>query len=85
MLRRRFEKCINEGSKYAHLIGPYLSFHLGWVLGLFVHGRLQNMKTSEVIFGHNIIQSAVLHLSQRVLVPLLRNDRGPNATPSVQG
>jgi len=40
--------------KYAHWIGLYLSFHLNWVLGLFVHGRLQNRKTSEDTCGHDI-------------------------------
>ena len=43
-----------EGSKYAHWIGLYLSFHLNWVLGPFVHGRLQNLQTSEVTFAHVI-------------------------------
>jgi len=33
--------------KYAHWTALYLSFHLSWVLGLFVHGRLQNLKTSR--------------------------------------
>jgi len=51
-VRRRFEKYIIEGSKYAHWIGLYLSFHLNWVLGPFVHGRLQNLQTSEVTFAH---------------------------------
>ena len=36
---------LKEGSKYAHWIGLYLSFHLSWVLGPFVYGRLQNLKT----------------------------------------
>jgi len=40
------EKCVAEGSKYAYWIGLYLSFHLSWVLGPFVHGKLQNLKTS---------------------------------------
>jgi len=35
-------------------IGLYLSFHLSWVLGPFVHGRLQNLQTSEVTFAHVI-------------------------------
>ena len=51
-MRRRSEKYVIEGSKYAHWIGPYLSFHLNWVWGPFVHGRLQNLKTSEDTFGH---------------------------------
>ena len=29
-------------------------FHLNWVLGPFVHGRLQNLQTSEVTFAHVI-------------------------------
>jgi len=51
---RRSEKYVIEGSKYAHWIGLYLSFHLNWVLGPFVHGRLQNLPTSEVTFAHVI-------------------------------
>jgi len=43
-----------EGSKYVHSIGLYLSFYLSWVLGPFVHVRLQNVKTSEDSFGHDI-------------------------------
>jgi len=42
-----------EGSKYAHWIGLYLSFHLSWVFGPFVRGRLQNLQTSEDTFGHD--------------------------------
>jgi len=53
-VRRQSEKCVAEGSKYAYWIGLYLSFHLSWVLGSFVHGRLQNLKTSEDTFGHDI-------------------------------
>ena len=51
-MRRRSEKYVIEGSKYAHWIGLlYLSFHLNWVLGAFVHGRLQILQTSEVTFA----------------------------------
>ena len=46
-----FKKCVTEG-EYAHWIGLYLSFHLSWVLGPFVHGRLQNL--SENTFGRDI-------------------------------
>jgi len=46
--------CVAEGSKYAHWIGLYLSFYLSLVLGPFVHGRLQNLKTSEDTFDHDI-------------------------------
>jgi len=53
-VRRQSEKCIAEGSKYAHWIGLYLSFYLNWVLGPFVQGRLQNLQTSEVTFAHVI-------------------------------
>ena len=53
-MRRRSEKYIIEGSKYAHWIGLYLSFHLNWVLGPSVHGRLQNLQTNEVTFAHAI-------------------------------
>jgi len=44
------KKCIVGGSKYVHWIGLYLSFHLSWILGPFVHGRLQNLQTSEDTF-----------------------------------
>ena len=54
MQHRRSEKCVAEGSKYAHWIGLYPRFHLSWVLGPFVHGRLQNMKTSEDTLDHDI-------------------------------
>jgi len=53
-VRRRSEKYVVKGSKYAHWIGLYLSLHLNWVLGPFVHGRLQNLQTSEVTFAHVI-------------------------------
>jgi len=53
-VRQRSEKYIIEGSKDAHWIGLYLSVHLNWVLGPFVHGRLQNLQTSEVTFAHVI-------------------------------
>ena len=49
------KKYVAEGSKYAHQIGLYLSFHLNWVLGPFIHGRLQNLQTVEVTFAHVII------------------------------
>ena len=51
-MRKRSEKYIIEGSKYAHWIGLYLSFHLNWVLGPFIHGKLQNLQTSKVTFSH---------------------------------
>ena len=53
-MRRRSEKYVIEGSKYAHWIGLYLSLLLNWVLGPFVHGRLRNLQTSEVTFAHVI-------------------------------
>ena len=53
-MHRRSEKYIAEGSKYEHWIGLCLSFHLNLVLGPFVHGRLQNLQTSEVTFAHVI-------------------------------
>jgi len=53
-VRRRSEKYVDRGSKYAHWIGLYLSFHSNWVLSPFVHGRLQNLQTSEVTFAHVI-------------------------------
>ena len=62
---RRSEKCVTEGSKYPHWIGLYLSFHLTWVLGPFVHGRLHNMQTSEDTFAHAItlLNSIYCHVS----------------------
>ena len=51
-MRRRSKKYVVEGSKYAHWIGLYLSFHSNWVLGPFVH--VQNLETSEVTFAHVI-------------------------------
>ena len=53
-MRRRSEKYVVEGSKYVHWIGIYLSFRLNWVLSPFVHGRLQNLQTSEVTSAHVI-------------------------------
>ena len=53
-MRRRSEKYVANGSKYAYGIWLYLSFHLSWVLGPSVHGRLQNLKASEDTFGHDI-------------------------------
>jgi len=50
-VRGRSEKYVIEGSKYAHWIGL---FHLNWVLGPFVHGRLQNLQTNEITFAHVI-------------------------------
>jgi len=49
-----FEKYAVEGYKYAYWIGLYLSFHLNWVLGPFVHDRFQNLQISEVTFAHVI-------------------------------
>jgi len=51
---QRSEKYVIEGSKYAHGIVLYLSFHLNWVLGPFVPGRFQNLQTSEDTFAHVI-------------------------------
>ena len=53
-MRRRSEKYVIEGYRYAHWIGLYLSFHLKWVLGPFIHERLQNLKTNEDTFAHVI-------------------------------
>ena len=52
-----FRSYVAEGSKYANWIELYLSFYLNWVLGSFVHGRLQNLQTSEVTFAHVITPS----------------------------
>jgi len=64
-VRRQSEKCVAKGSKHAYWIGLYLSFHLNWVLGPSVHGRLQNLKTSEDTFGHDITP-LIKWLMQRV-------------------
>ena len=53
-MRRRSEKYVTKGSKYASWIGLYLSFHLNWVLGPFVYGKIQNLQTSEATFVHVI-------------------------------
>jgi len=53
-VRQQSEKYIAEGSKYANWIVLYLSIHLNWVLGPFVHGRVQNLQTSEVTLAHVI-------------------------------
>jgi len=45
-------------------IGLYLSFHLNRLMGSFVHGRLQNLQTSEVTFAY--------------VVTLLSVSNGPN-------
>ena len=57
---RRSEKCVAKGSMYAQWIGLYLSFHLNWLLGPFVHGRRQNLKTSEDSFGPEVTPSSKL-------------------------
>jgi len=54
-VRQRSDKYVAEGSKYARLIGLYLSINLNWVLCPFVHGRLQNLQTIEVTFADVII------------------------------
>jgi len=62
---RQSEKYVIEGSSYAHWIGLYLSFHLNWVLGPFVHGRLQNLQTSEVTFAHAITPLIFTYLNTK--------------------
>jgi len=61
-VRRRSEKYVIEGSKYAHWIGLYLSFHLHWVFGPFVHVRLQILQTSAVTFAHVITSLSTVKL-----------------------
>ena len=61
-MRRWSEKCVAECSKFAHWVGLYLSFHLNWVLGPFVRGRLQNLQTSEVTFAHVITPLSNIHV-----------------------
>jgi len=69
-VRRRSEKYVVEGSKYAHWIGLYLSFQLNWVLAQFVHGKLQNLQTSEDTFAHVItpLSSVWISTEQSVMV-----------------
>jgi len=43
-----------KGFEYTHWIGLNLSFMLSWVLDPLVHDRLQNVKTSDNTFGHDI-------------------------------
>ena len=62
-MRRRSEKCVAEGSKYAHWTELYLSFHLSWVWDPFIHGRLQNLKTREDTSGHDITPLSVILLT----------------------
>jgi len=66
-VRRRSEKYVIEGSKYAHWIGLYLSFHLNWVLGPFVHGRLQNLQTSHFCPCHNPFKQRAQNLTLKLL------------------
>jgi len=58
-VHRWFEKYVIKGFKYAHWIGLYLSFHLNWVLGPFVHGRLQILQASEVTSAHFGLQRRI--------------------------
>ena len=69
-MSRRSEKYVAEGSKYAHWIGLYLSFHLNWVLGPFVYGRFQNLQTSEVTFAHVITPLTMHVLKHGMRLPL---------------
>ena len=63
---RQSEKCVAEGSKYAHWIGLHLSFHLNWVLGPFVHGRIQNLQTSHFCPCHNPFKIILIAGSREV-------------------
>ena len=58
-----------------------------WKILLQAHtGLVVTQVSIEKMFNKNIeigFQSAVFHLCQRALVPLLRNDRGPTATASI--
>jgi len=74
-LHRRSEKSAIKGSKSAHWIGLYLSFHLSWIFGPFVHGRLQNLKTSENMLGHDI----ALSISSAVTNSCFRMFREPSS------
>ena len=58
-----------------------------WKILLHVHTRLvvthvyiENMFNKNIEIG---FQSAVFHICQRAFMPLLQNDRGPNATTSI--
>jgi len=62
-VRRRSEKYV-------------VSFHLNWVLGPFVHGRLQILQTSEVTFAHVITPLRSVNTSEwiSVRVKILTNE-----------
>jgi len=60
-------KYVVESSKYAHWIGLYLSFHLNWVLGPFVHDRLQNLQTSHFCPCHNPFNRCFRVLATKIL------------------
>jgi len=55
MRRARSHKGTQDDYRYARWIGLYLSFHSSWVLGPFVHGRVQHLQTNEDTFGHVLI------------------------------
>jgi len=59
LLRDGLESASPRALKYVRWIGLYLSFHSNWILSPFVHGRLQNLKTSEDAFGHVIASLTV--------------------------
>jgi len=59
-VRRRSEKYVAEGSRYAHWIGLYLRYHSNWLLGLCVHGRLYNLRTSKVTFALVVTPSKII-------------------------
>ena len=85
-MRRRFKRCVPEGSKYTRWIGFYLSFHLSWVLGPFVHGRLQILQTSEVTFTHDITpltDYSSIGLSVMAFLLLLHHRIDNKYTPSL--
>jgi len=72
---QRSEKYVAEGSKYAHWIGLYLSFHLNWALGRFVPGRLHNHQTSEVTFAHVITPLNLPSLRYQVITENIQMNR----------
>jgi len=78
-VRRRSEKYVIEGSKYAHWIGLYLRLHLNWVLGPFVHGRLQNLQPSQVTFAH-----VITPLIRCVPAPLFYIPNSSRARPNLR-
>jgi len=61
----------------------YLNFHFSWVLGPFVHGRLQNLKTSEDIFGLVLTPLIAMVDFERLVQPHIHSDQVDGNSSSV--